>query len=145
MAEQTNAGVAVFVTDTTSMCGFGSDGAAVLLSACSLVCCCSQPFLFPCLEVLFQSNPPLRAITRKALSGHSVDSDGLHISYAGIFISQVRAAGGSPPQCQLTVACVFWNATIFHTMDMTQQSQAQLSKQSVHTGMTSTKEDISVG
>ena len=35
MAENTNAGMAVFIADITSMCGFGSDGAAALLSACS--------------------------------------------------------------------------------------------------------------
>ena len=28
MAENTNVGVAVFIADNTSMCGFGSDGAA---------------------------------------------------------------------------------------------------------------------
>ena len=33
VAEHTNAGVTVSVADTTSMCGFGSDGAAALLSA----------------------------------------------------------------------------------------------------------------
>ena len=53
MVEQTNAGVAVFVADTTSICGFGSDGAAALLSACPLVRCCSHQFGLPCLEVLF--------------------------------------------------------------------------------------------
>ena len=37
MAEKTNVGVAVFVADNTSMCVFGSEGAAALLSACSLV------------------------------------------------------------------------------------------------------------
>ena len=53
MAEKTNVGMAVFIADITSMCGFGSDGAAALLSACSLVRCCSHQFLLPCLEVLF--------------------------------------------------------------------------------------------
>ena len=67
------------------------------------------------------------------------------MSYADIFISQVRAAGGSPPQSQLTVEDVFWNATIIHTADMTQPSQSALSKQSVHSGKTSTRQDISVG
>ena len=54
------------------------------------------------------------AISCKAFPGHtgSVDVDSLHISYADIFISQVRAASGSPPQCQLTVEDVFWDATI---------------------------------
>ena len=101
------------------MCGFGSDGAAALLSARSFVCCCSHHFIFPCIELLFQSTPPLRAISRKALPGHSVDVDSLHVSYADIFVSQVRAACGSSAQSQLTVEDVFWNATILHKADMT--------------------------
>ena len=125
------------------MCGFGSDGVGALLSACSFLRCCSHQFVFSCLEVLFWSTPPLCAIRCKALPGHSGDVDILHISY--IFISQVRAAGGSPSQNQLTVEDVFWNATIFHTTDMTQPSQSALSKQSVHSGKTSTRQDISVG
>ena len=40
---------------------------------------------------------------------------------------------------------VFWNATILHMADMTQPSQSALSKQSVHSGKTSTRQDISVG
>ena len=126
------------------MCGFGSDGAAALLSVCSFVCCCSHQFIFPCLEVLFQSTPPLRAISRKALPGHSVDVDSLHVSYADIFVSQARAACSSSAQSHLTVEDVFWNATILHTADMTQPSQSALSEQSVHTGKTRTRQDISV-
>ena len=53
MAEKTNVAMAVFIADITSMCGFGLDGAAALLSACSFVRCCSHPFVFSCLEVLF--------------------------------------------------------------------------------------------
>ena len=41
MAEKTNVGRAVFIADITSMCGFGSDGDAALLSA-FLVCAQSQ-------------------------------------------------------------------------------------------------------
>ena len=37
MAEKTNVGVAVFAADNTYVCCCGSDGATVLLSACSLV------------------------------------------------------------------------------------------------------------
>ena len=44
MAEKTNVGVAVFNADITYMCGLWSDGAAALLSACSLVRCCSHHF-----------------------------------------------------------------------------------------------------
>ena len=127
------------------MCGFGSDGAADLLSPCSLVRCCSHQFVFPCLEVLLQGTPSPCTISSKALPGHSVDADSLHISCVDIFITQVRAAGGSPPQCQLTVEDVFWNATILHTEDMTQPTQSALSEQGVHSGKTSTRQDISVG
>ena len=86
------------------------------LCACQL---CSHRFVFPCLEV------SLRAISSKALPGHSVDVDSLHIYYADILISQVRAFGGSP-RFQLTIDDVFWNATILHTVDMTQPSQSAL-------------------
>ena len=34
MAEETNAGVKIFVAGITSICGLGSDGIAALLSAC---------------------------------------------------------------------------------------------------------------
>ena len=98
MAEKTNVGVAVFVADNTYVCGCGSDGTTALLSACSLVRCCSHQFVFTCLEVLLQDTPPPCTISCKTLPGHSVDADSLHISCADIFISQVRAASGSPPQ-----------------------------------------------
>ena len=127
------------------MCGIRSDEAAAPLSACSFVCCCSHQFLFPCLEVLFQSTPPLRSISRKALTGHSVDVTIRHVSYADIFVSQVNPACGSSAQSQLTVEDVFWNATIVHTADMTQPLQSALSKQGVHTGKTSTRQYITVG
>ena len=60
-------------------------------------------------------------------------------------VSGRMAAGGSPPQSQLTVEDVFWNATILHTADMSQPSQSALSKQSVHTGSTSPRIDVNVG
>ena len=144
MAEKTNVGVAVFVADNTYVCGCGSDGAAALLSACSLVRCCSHQSVFPCLEVLLQGTPPPCTISCKTLPGHSVDADSLHISCADIFISQVRADSGSPPQCQLTVEDVFWDATIFHTANMTQPTQSALSEQGVHSGKTGTRQDIIV-
>ena len=52
MAEKTNVGMEVFTADITSMCGFGSNGVAVLLSECSIIRCCSHQFVFSCLEVL---------------------------------------------------------------------------------------------
>ena len=90
MAENTNVGMAVFIADITSMCGFGMDGAAVLLSACSFFRCCNHQFVFSCLEVLFFSIPPLCAICRKTLPGHSGDVDSLHISYADIFMGKAH-------------------------------------------------------
>ena len=54
MAEETNAGVTVFVAEVASMCGLWSDGIAALLSACWLVHCYSQQFIFPCPELFFQ-------------------------------------------------------------------------------------------
>ena len=75
MAEKTNVGVAVFVADNTYVCGCGSDGATALLSACSLVRCCSHQFVFPCLEVLLQGTPPPCTISCKTLPGHSVGID----------------------------------------------------------------------
>ena len=116
---------------THLLSGFGSDGAAALLSLCVLAC-------------------PLRLssvclpLSRVVVLGHSstlcdqlqgpLRTHSLHISYADISISKVRAAGCSPPQCQLTIEDVFRNATILHTVDMTHPSQSALSKQSVRTG-----------
>ena len=60
MAEKTTVGMAVFIADITSMCGFVSDGVAALLSECSFVHCCSHQFVFSCLEVLFWSTPQTR-------------------------------------------------------------------------------------
>ena len=138
-----NVSVTLFVADNTSMCVFGSDGAGALIYAWSLVRCGSHQFVFSCLEVLLKSTLPLCAISCKALQGHSVVVDSLHISYADI--SWVRAVSCSPPKCQLTVEDVFWNATILHMVDMTQPSQSALSKQSVHTGNTNMRHAISVG
>ena len=53
MAEKTNVRMAGLIADITSMCGFGSDWAAALLSACSFVRCCSHQFVFSCLDVLY--------------------------------------------------------------------------------------------
>ena len=94
--------------------------------------------------MLFESTPSLCTISCKALPGHSVDVDSLHISHADIFISKVRVAGCSP-RCQFTIDDVFRNATIIYTADMTQPSQSALSKRSVYTGKTSTRQDISFG
>ena len=95
---------------------------------------------FPVLRCCFRT---LLHFVRSAVLGpprtYSVDVDSLHISYADIFIWKVGVAGCFPPQCQFTIEDVFRNAT------MTQPSQSALSKQSVHIGKTSTRQNISVG
>ena len=78
MAEKPNVDVAIFVADNTSMCGFGSDGAAALLSACSLVRCGSHPFVFPCLEVFLGHSTLCDQLQDP--SRIRVDVDRLHIS-----------------------------------------------------------------
>ena len=92
--------------------------------------------------MLFQGSPPLCAVRYKVLPplpGHSVDVDSLHISHADIFIV---GEGGRWFSSQMPAhhgGCL---------LDMTQPSQSALSKQSVHTGKTSTRQesqDISVG
>ena len=122
MTEKTNAGVAVFVADTTSVCGLKSDGAAALLSACSLVRCCTHQFDFPVLRCCFRGLLHfVRSAARTSQDIVSMSTAFTDFSDADIFISQVRAAGGSP-QCQLTVEDVFWNATIHDPADMTKPS-----------------------
>ena len=72
VAEENDAVMRVFVEEITSTCGIGSDGIAALLSACSLVRCCSQQFIFPCLQMLFQDTPLLcaRSATRPSYDAH---------------------------------------------------------------------------
>ena len=95
MAEKTRMGVTVFVADV-----FGSDGAAALLSACSLVRCCSHQFVFLCVIVVYvvlehsaslcyQLQGPPRQLCRYV--------DSLHVTHSDIFISEVRVTGRSPP------------------------------------------------
>ena len=134
--------MAVFVVDTISKCGIGSDG--VLLSflfavlSTAAVISLSAPVLICCFRALLY----FFAISFKGLPGHSVDVDSPHISNAQNFISHEWAVGGSHTQSQLTVDYVFWNANILHTANMTQPPQSALSKQSVHTGKTRTRHGI---
>ena len=72
MTEHTNMGVAVFVADNTSMCGIWSDGAAAVLSSCSLVRCSSHQFVSPYREVLLQGTHPPCTISCKALVSMSI-------------------------------------------------------------------------
>ena len=54
MVEKTNVGMVVFISDITSMCGFGSDGAAALLSARSLVAAAAISLYSPVLRCCFR-------------------------------------------------------------------------------------------
>ena len=128
VAEATNARLEVFVADVTSMSGLGSDGIAAFLFMCSLVCCGSHQYVFPCIQLL-------------TLCGQLQGLASLHVlCHADIFEShEVRTAGSSPAQCHLTVEDVCWDATILHTAAMTKPSEYGLSKQSMHTGKTSSR------
>ena len=56
------------------------------LSVCSLVRCGSHQCIFPCRCVVLGHSSTLCDQPRKAFTGHRVDVDILHISYADIFI-----------------------------------------------------------
>ena len=81
MAENTKARVAVVVADNTYACGFGSDGDAALISACSLVD--SHQFVFPCLEVLF------RALLHFVRSAARPSQDIVSMSTAFVYLTQI--------------------------------------------------------
>ena len=98
------------------MCGFRSmelmsSFLHARLSAAAVISLAS-PVVRYCYRALLHF---VRSAAIKALPGHIVDVDGLHISHADIFKSQVRAAavhGSPPPPCQLTVEDGFWNARV---------------------------------
>ena len=75
-------GVAIVVADNTYMCSFGSDGAAT--SFCVLACPLRQSSVYLSLSrgVVLGHSSTLCDQPRKAFTGHSVDVDILHISYA---------------------------------------------------------------
>ena len=145
MNEEPNAGVTVFIADiiiyiicvVSILMELLSSFLYARLSAAAVIGLYS-PVLTYCFSGHFLAARPSQNIVSIYLSHFP-------ISYDDIFISHVRAAGGSPPQCQLTVEDAFWNATITHTADMTKPSQSALSKKSVHTGNTITRQDISIG
>ena len=89
MAKEANAGVTVFTAENASMYGLKSDENAALVSAYSLVRCCSHRFILLCLGTLFTGTLALCAVSCKALPGHTVDVNNLRISQADIFISYV--------------------------------------------------------
>ena len=96
MAEETNAGLTVFVADITSMWGSGSGGAAALLSACSFVRCCSQHLSYPVLRCCFRA---LLHFVRSATkpSQEIVDVDSLRISL--LYSEYVTYNTSSVPKC----------------------------------------------
>ena len=87
MAEKTNAGVAAFVADITSMCGLGSDGIAALLSADSLDRCCIHQFILPCcfgallqfVQLRFQCTVTVWLIQVMHFDCHNLSSDMLYV------------------------------------------------------------------
>ena len=87
IAEKTNVGVSVFIADITSMCDFGSDGAAALLSVCSFVRCCSHQFVFSCLDEIS---------CLKLKNASKVEKNALELNIARTRYSY-RSANNSPP------------------------------------------------
>ena len=71
VAEDTNVEMTVVVTEVTFIYvrGLTSAGIDAFLSACPIVCCCSEGFLFLCLEVLVQGTASC-VVSRKAMSDH---------------------------------------------------------------------------
>ena len=86
------AGATTFITEVTFIyvCGLRYDSLASFLSVCPSVCCCSQHFLFPCLEVFVQGNLSHHAVSCKAFQG--IIS---YVSTVVMYLTQVEAAGGS--------------------------------------------------
>ena len=78
--------------------------AAAVISLASPVCCFRALLHF------------VQSAARPSQDIVSMSTAFISISYADIFISQVRVAGRSSAQCQLTVEDVFWNATRIRRM-----------------------------
>ena len=84
VAEKTGAGVPgiVVITEVASvrrpLHGLNSAGIASIRSVCPIICCCSQRFIFLCLEVFGQLQRPL-----------SFDVDNLHVTQSHIIVSQM--------------------------------------------------------
>ena len=135
MAEKTRMGVTVFVADV-----FGSDGAAALLSACSLVRCCSHQFVFPCVIVVYVVLEHSASLCDQLQGPRYVDS--LHVTHSDNFISEVRVTGGSPPHYDSSPSFGMRSSSMRRT-GRNHRSLRWLSR--MYTGKTSTRQDISVG
>ena len=92
--------------------------------------------------VFIDGTSPPRSVSCKPPPGCCIDVERLHVTYADVLVSQPWAASGSLPWCQLSIDGVFWDADIVHAVDMTQSA---LPEQSVHTGKTSTRQNLGVG
>ena len=145
MAEETNAGVKSLSQKShiiRSVRGLVSVGIATLLSACPIVCCCIQQFIFHCLQVLVQGNASC-AVSCKVSPRHGIGVDSHHVSCIHPCVS------GGGDRCsypvQITVEYAFLDATILHTMDITQRLPSALSGHMVHTGTASPRQGIRVG
>ena len=76
VAEDTCAGVAVFVADITSMCGHLCVVSGQLLS---------EQIIFPCFQTLFQGSPSLCPVRAAAMSSHDIVS----MSTSFIYLTQI--------------------------------------------------------
>ena len=144
VTEEPYAGVAVSVTEIAYICGCWSVCIIDLFSLGPLLFRYLRQFFFPCHEVLLYGASPPCAVGCKGFPGLGVDVKRLHVSFENITVAQVWTACFSPPTCQFSIEEVFGDATVLHAMHMAQPAQPALSELCVHTGETSTCQDICV-
>ena len=80
--------------------------------------------------VVFNSTPPLCAISCKALPGHSVDVDSLHISYADIFTDTPQFRGINP---------YFFSENLYQSVSFIYASTYSENVHAIHIAMQFTK------
>ena len=122
VAVDTDVGETISTTKVAFVCGLWSVGVVSLLRAGPFCYFCIHQPLFPCLEVLVQNAFPHYAIGCKVLL----------VSLADILVAQLWVAFGSPSRRQLSTENVFWDAAIFHAVDMPEPTQPALSEQGEH-------------
>ena len=145
VAVETDVEETISAAKVAFVCGLWSVGVVALLSVGPFPYLCIHQLLFPCLEVLAQSDPPPLAVSCMVLPGLGVDVECFHVSLPDIPAPQLRAAFGSPSRCQLSVKNVFWDAAILHAIDMPPPMQPALSEQGEHAWKVVSGQDLGVG
>ena len=95
--------------------------------------------------MLVQSASPHHVVGCEVLPGLGVYVECFHVSLANILVAQLWAAFVSPPRCQLFIQNVFWDAAIFHAVDITQPTQPALSELGEHACKVGSGQNLGVG